>query len=144
MLFLEKPTDFASRGDVVGCFIRVRDRFLLLHRSKEEEAAHTWGLPAGKVEPGEALVDGACREITEETGLTPSSEDLRILLSTFIRNNGRDFMFHMFEWKLEEEPTITLQPSEHQAYRWLTAKEVLAMGNLIHDLEECIQLVEKL
>lgn len=144
MLFLEKPEDFASRGDVVGCFIRVGDRFLLLHRSKEEEAAHTWGLPAGKVEIGEALVDAACREIAEETGLTPSAEQLTELLSTFMRNNGRDFMFHMFEWKLEEEPAITLQLNEHQAYRWLTTEEALAMDTLIHDLKEHIRLVEEL
>ena len=52
-------------------------------------------------------------------------------------------MFHMFEWNLKEEPSVTLQPDEHQAYRWLTTKEALTMGNLIHDLEECIQLVER-
>lgn len=28
-----------------------------------------YGLPSGKVEPGETLLEGACREVAEETGL---------------------------------------------------------------------------
>lgn len=142
-MFLDEPESFASRGDVVGCFVRVGDRFLLLHRSKEEAAAHTWGLPAGKVEPGEPILAAACREVSEETGLSPLQEQLTVLPSVFVRHDGRDFMFHMFEWRLETEPAITLRPDEHQNYRWLTVEEALAMQDqLIHDLDGCIRLVE--
>ncbi len=46
--------------------VRLRDRFLLVHERKHGQG---WYLPAGRVEPGERLVDGAVRETLEETGV---------------------------------------------------------------------------
>jgi 8-oxo-dGTP pyrophosphatase MutT (NUDIX family) len=43
------------------------DRFLLVH---ERQHGQLWYLPAGRVEPGEALVAAACRETLEETGVS--------------------------------------------------------------------------
>jgi phosphatase NudJ len=42
------------------------DRFLLVHEAKHEQG---WYLPAGRVEPGETLTEGAMRETLEETGV---------------------------------------------------------------------------
>lgn len=42
------------------------DKFLLVHERKHGQL---WYLPAGRVEPGETLEDGARREALEETGL---------------------------------------------------------------------------
>lgn len=41
-------------------------RFLLVHERKHGQR---WYLPAGRVEPGESLVEGALRETKEESGL---------------------------------------------------------------------------
>lgn len=46
--------------------VRRGDRFLLVHERKHGQL---WYLPAGRVEPGERIVDGALRETMEETGL---------------------------------------------------------------------------
>ncbi len=46
--------------------VRLRDRFLLVHERKHGQL---WYLPAGRVELGESLVDGAVRETLEETGV---------------------------------------------------------------------------
>ena len=46
--------------------VRLRDRFLLVHERKHGQL---WDLPAGRVEPGETLADGAIRETLEETGV---------------------------------------------------------------------------
>src|SRR5207244_8580287 len=46
--------------------VRKGDRFLLVHERKHGQL---WYLPAGRVEPGETLADGALRETLEETGV---------------------------------------------------------------------------
>jgi phosphatase NudJ len=46
--------------------VRWQGRFLLVHERKHGQR---WYLPAGRVEPGERLVDGAVRETLEETGV---------------------------------------------------------------------------
>jgi 8-oxo-dGTP pyrophosphatase MutT (NUDIX family) len=46
--------------------VRLGDRFLIVHERKHGQG---WYLPAGRVEPGERIVDGAVRETLEETGV---------------------------------------------------------------------------
>lgn len=55
------PTVFIA---LVIC--RRDDRFLVVHERKHGQR---WFLPAGRVEPGESLADGARRECLEEAGL---------------------------------------------------------------------------
>lgn len=46
--------------------VRRDDRFLLVHERKHGQL---WYFPAGRVEPGETLIEGARRETLEETGV---------------------------------------------------------------------------
>jgi len=46
--------------------VRSGTRFLVVHEKKHGQR---WYLPAGRVEPGESLADGAIRETREETGV---------------------------------------------------------------------------
>jgi 8-oxo-dGTP pyrophosphatase MutT (NUDIX family) len=51
----------------VGVVVRDQGEAILLEKRRD---CGWWGLPGGKVEPGESLVDAAVREVFEETGLT--------------------------------------------------------------------------
>ncbi|MGC9541398.1 NUDIX hydrolase [Streptomyces sp. UG1] len=47
-----------------------QQRVLLVRRSEKERfLPRVWGVPCGKLEPGESPEDGALRELKEETGL---------------------------------------------------------------------------
>jgi 8-oxo-dGTP pyrophosphatase MutT (NUDIX family) len=47
-----------------------QERVLLVRRSEKERfLPRVWGVPCGKLEPGESSQDGALRELKEETGL---------------------------------------------------------------------------
>jgi 8-oxo-dGTP pyrophosphatase MutT (NUDIX family) len=50
----------------VGVVIRGPGETILLEKRRD---CGWWGLPGGRVEPGESLVDAAVREVLEETGL---------------------------------------------------------------------------
>ena len=61
----------ATHGDDLGhraalCFIERKDGAILCVWNRRY---HCWGLPGGKVEPGEEMGEAACRELKEETGL---------------------------------------------------------------------------
>ena len=46
--------------------IHKEDKFLLVQEKKHNQ---TWYLPAGRIEAGESLLHGACREVHEEAGI---------------------------------------------------------------------------
>jgi mutator protein MutT len=52
-----------------GAAIIEDSKILLIKRKRSPEANH-WGLPGGKVEPGERVEDAVIREIGEELGIT--------------------------------------------------------------------------
>lgn len=51
-----------------GAAILAEDRLLLIRRRRPPEAGH-WGLPGGKVDWGERVIDAVVREIAEELGI---------------------------------------------------------------------------
>lgn len=93
------------------------DRYLYLLRN-DPRHPNTWGLPGGKVDGNETLIDAIKRECAEEMGLVPVYEKL-IPLEKFTSADGK-FVYHTFFCTIANEFIPTLN-EEHNGWAWISA-----------------------
>jgi mutator protein MutT len=138
MLSLDRPEGFEPAVTVVGCYMEHEGRFVVLRRLPHKRAGDRWGLPAGKIEPGETPKQAMVREICEETGVVVEEGLLVPHESWYVEHPDRRFVFHTFSIALDQRPDVALHPDEHHEYRWVTPSEALELP-LILDQEACIR-----
>lgn len=125
--------------DVAGCLVFHGDEFLILRRHPNKAKPLTWDIPAGKIESSEARDAGMIRELFEETGIQVSSDDLTYLGMDRIEEPAYILHFHVFRYDVQVRPEVTMSPSEHTEYTWITAKrfaQEISENNVIHVLLE--------
>lgn len=66
----------------------IRDRQVLLVQRANPPDARLWGFPGGKLEAGETLLDGALRELQEETGVAAVAQ--RVLTAVDVHERSGD------------------------------------------------------
>jgi 8-oxo-dGTP diphosphatase len=110
---------------VVSGVVVNNGKILIVQRASNDTFPDLWEFPGGKREPLEKSVDGAKREVKEETGL-----DVEI-----------DKVVGVFDYQLEKEdgirdatqinflvrpigPTEVKLSEEHQNFAWITEKEI--------------------
>ncbi|WP_093910773.1 NUDIX hydrolase [Streptomyces sp. cf386] len=102
-----------------------KQRVLLVRRSdKERFLPRVWGVPCGKLEPGESPEDGALRELKEETGLL--GEIVRKVGESSFVSDLRGHEIKNWQDNFLVRPlsaTITL-PEPDQAAVWLSPAEL--------------------
>ena len=98
-------------------FSKNTDRFLYLLRTDHKNPGY-WGIPGGKVENDETLLDCISRECMEEIGYIPSILKL-IPIQKFV---NKSFTYHTFFCAVDDEFIPKLN-SEHCGYAWLDSKQ---------------------
>ena len=89
------------------------NRFLYLLRT-DKKNPNTWGIPGGKIEDNETLLEGVIRECEEEIGFFPKDVKL-VPIQKFVNYN---FTYHTFFCEVEEEFKPNLN-EEHCGYAWV-------------------------
>jgi 8-oxo-dGTP diphosphatase len=90
-------------------------RYLYLLR-RDAKHPDTWGLPGGKVDVGETLLQAMQRECREELGCMPEYVSLMPIEKFTSADHG--FHYHTFFCTVAEEFHPQLN-SEHRGYAWI-------------------------
>lgn len=113
---LEEVDDMENEKQAACCLIISDDGKVLAVSRKDDPTA--FGLPGGKVDPGETPEEAAARELREETGLVASN-----LRKVFVRKEDDGYTTHTFACEVQGE----INTPESGVIRWVTP-EVLFAG----------------
>lgn len=100
--------------------LRSDGTFLMTRRASAKKYAGRWEITGGCVQSGETPVQGAVRELFEETGIRAAESEL-IPCGVF-RKGGYIHTFFLLKRDVGDE-TLRMQSGETDAYRWVTAAE---------------------
>lgn len=104
--------------------LRSDGRFLMTRRAPEKKYAKRWEITGGCVRSGETAVQGAVRELFEETGIRADAGEL-ISCGTF-RRAGYIHAFFLLKRDVPDS-VLRMQAGETDAFRWVTTNEYLAL-----------------
>jgi 8-oxo-dGTP pyrophosphatase MutT (NUDIX family) len=99
----------------VWFFTAKTNRYLYLLRN-DEKHPQSWGLPGGKVDENETLLETIERECTEEMGFMPKYTKM-VPIEHFTSPNNQ-FCYHTFFCLIDDEFIPKLN-HEHTGYSWI-------------------------
>jgi phosphatase NudJ len=101
--------------------VRKGDHFLVVHERKHGQG---WYFPAGRVEPGESIMDAAVRETLEETGVAVRLDGvLRVEHSPSLGGGSRCRVFFTAS-PVDDRPPRTVPNEESLGAAWVTLDEL--------------------
>ncbi len=101
------------------------DRVLLVGQHRYTLDAYSWEIPEGGVPEGESALDGARRELREETGV--EADEWREIVRFHLSNSISDEAGVLFVARARSHGAASPDPSEELAIRWEPFDEALAM-----------------
>ena len=90
-------------------------RYLYLMRN-DPKHPNAWGLPGGKIESGETLIEAMNRECIEELGFVP--EYIKLVPIEKFTSSDQGFCYHTFFCSIQNEFIPKLN-NEHIGYAWI-------------------------
>lgn len=124
---------------IVGCFLEHDGKFVILRRRADKPDGNTWGLPAGKVEPGETDTAAMLRELYEETGYQADPNELTHLGEFALGQPGKQYLFNTYLVRIDNPHDVSLEPNAHESFDWVTPEECYAKNDLIADFHELLR-----
>ena len=106
---------------IVGGVIE-KDGKVLLVQEKQEICYGKWNLPAGHLDPNESIMQGAIREIKEETGCDVELTGISTIANRILEDDI--FIEIIFATKLLNE-SIKIDPEEILDVKWWDIEDVL-------------------
>ena len=106
---------------IVGGVIE-KDGKILLVQEKKEKCYGKWSLPAGHLDPNESIMQGAIREIKEETGCDVELTGIATIANKILEDDI--FIEIIFTTKLLNE-SIKIDPEEILDVKWWDMEDIL-------------------
>ena len=126
---------------IVGGVIE-KDGKVLLVQEKQEKCYGKWNLPAGHLDFNESIIEGAKREIKEETGCDVELTGVANIANRVLENDI--FVQITFVGKVINE-TIKIDPEEILDIKWFDIDDVLNnMDNELRNLNFVKQPIKNL
>ena len=108
---------------VTGGIIEKDGKFLLVQEN-QKICKGKWNIPAGELDENESLIDGAKREIFEETGCKVEITGVLEIINEVLE--GVNVVLFIFDTKIVSEK-IKADGKEIENVKWFTYEEILNM-----------------
>ena len=118
-------------------FVFWNGKLLIIQRVSDDESANTWVLPGGHVDAGEGHEEAAIRELQEETGIECENP----VLAGKYDNDDVMIEYYTTNIESETEPSILLDTSEHQSYKWIDVNKELDNYEFPFSMKENIEKI---
>jgi 8-oxo-dGTP diphosphatase len=117
-----------SRARYAGVLANYREMVVLVREHYPRWGGPYWNIPSGRVEDHETPEEGACRELSEETGLMVAASDLVLVGTSTVTSPGKVSRAWNFAVAIED-PTLDVQDPDGliQDARWFPVHEATAV-----------------
>lgn len=122
--------------------VNPQGQVLLTQRAANKLYPFCWEITGGSVISGESIIDGAIRELQEETGIFVQKQQLYFLKQT----KNCSVLFQTFVTFLSTPPKIILQEGETIHYNWVSVQEfeqIIKTGQFIGKFLERYEKIQK-
>jgi len=112
------------------------NRILMVRRAADDFLGGVYELPGGGVDEGEKIIEGAVREVKEETGLTVSK--IVRMFEGFDYTTNRKPSVRQINFLVEVAPgEVVLDPAEHDDFIWVDENNTSNV-NMSDNMRKCV------